>query len=128
MSSTKSKVFKTEVLLSITTGRLLCEFSEMHRCAEYLAGEPIWTHQFAHRAFNDELVKAVLAEHPDLADVDPESINTENWQTRRDELIPRFGPTRKISPIGGGAKTTKAAMVEPLRGKEVIGIVVDGEK
>lgn len=122
-----TRAFQTDILLSITTGRLLCEFSDMHQCAEYLAGEPVWTHQFAYKAFNDELAKAVLSQHPDLADVDPETITTENWEARRAEFIRRFGPTRKLTPIRGGAKTTKAAMVEPLRGKKVIVVRASGD-
>ena len=39
------KIFSLEVLISSISGRLVCEFGEMHEMLETLAGEPVWTHQ-----------------------------------------------------------------------------------
>lgn len=116
---TTHRSWNTEVLLSITTGRLLCEFSDVHRCVEFLNGGPVWTHQMAHKPFVDELKQAVLAQYPDLAAVDPESIDTANWQTRRDELIREYGATRELAPARS-ITHYQDAMTKPLEGKEVI--------
>jgi len=58
--------YPTEVLLSITSGILLSDFSAMHECVEFLAGEPVFTHQLAYKAFTEELKKAVLFQCPTL--------------------------------------------------------------
>ncbi len=42
----ETRVFSTAAIASISTGILLCRFSEMHEAAEFLMGYPIWTHHF----------------------------------------------------------------------------------
>ncbi len=43
------------ILASLVTGTLLCKFGDMHAKAEELMGESIFSHQFAHKPFADEL-------------------------------------------------------------------------
>lgn len=43
---TETRDFPTAVIASLSSGVLLCEFTDMHEAAEYLMGHPIWTHQF----------------------------------------------------------------------------------
>src|SRR5678815_2605033 len=61
-----AKSYPTEVLLSISTGRLLCDFSDMHECIEFLTGEPVFTHQLAFKPFVEHLKVSVLGQHPIL--------------------------------------------------------------
>ncbi len=52
--------YRTEVLLSVYTGYLLCEnFSDFHGAVEQLAGFPVWTHQIPRvcRRLKTELAK-----------------------------------------------------------------------
>lgn len=42
-------------IISLYTGILIGEFSEMHKYAEELLGQPIFTHQFAGDAINAKL-------------------------------------------------------------------------
>lgn len=39
------KRYSVEVLISIISGRLVCDFGDMHECLERLAGGSLWTHQ-----------------------------------------------------------------------------------
>jgi hypothetical protein len=85
------KTYPTEVLLSITTGILLCGFDEMHECCEFLVGYPTWTHQFAHRPFVEQLKAAVLRQHPQLSNADAKGVGKDNWLDFKDRMIAEFG-------------------------------------
>lgn len=94
---TISKTYPTEVLLSITTGRLLCNFSDMHECCEFLVSQPIWTHEFASKGRVEQLKAAVLAQYPEFATVDAEGVTKDNWQEFKARMIEQFGAEKEIS-------------------------------
>lgn len=52
---TTTTTFSLGAVLSLATGRLLCDFSEMQALAEFLAQRPVWTHEFANRTTVDDL-------------------------------------------------------------------------
>jgi hypothetical protein len=119
-----TREFPTAVVLSLSSGRMLCAFGEMHEFAEFLAGTSIWTHQLAHRPFMDELKDAIFKQHPELRDFDADSVTTENWKAIVKAAVKRFGKVLKVHPMGEPERY-EAAMAEPLAGKRVL--VVDGE-
>lgn len=61
----ETREFPTAVVLSIVTGRLVCEFDKVHEAIEWMAGEPTWTHQLPRVA--REAAAVILERHPDLA-------------------------------------------------------------
>ena len=113
------KSYPTKVLLSISTGHLLCDFGDMHECIEFLAGEPVFTHQLAHRPFYEQLRKAVIVQHPDL-DVNADHVTTGNWEKFRDECVAKVGLYRDIIPMGAMMDSKEESFTEPLKGKKVI--------
>ena len=115
------KTYPTAVVLSLYTGVLLCAFSDMHELAEYLVGTPVWTHQFASRAFVNEIADALKQQHPALAAVDASGVGKDNWQSFRDAEVARLGPTMQIGPMGE-PEHYATAFTDPLVGKEVITI------
>ena len=56
----EARDFPTAVIASISSGVLLCNFSEMHEAAEYLMGHQIWTHHFANKELWQEMDLAWL--------------------------------------------------------------------
>ncbi len=64
----ETKSFKTTAVVGLTSGILFGDFSELHEVAEWVAGHPIWTHEFADRKLNDRLREKVFAQHPALKD------------------------------------------------------------
>lgn len=59
----------TNVLLSLTTGLLLCDdFSDMHAAADVVSGRPLFTHNFASRSLADEIEEECKRQHPWTAD------------------------------------------------------------
>jgi hypothetical protein len=85
MSETRE--FPTEVLVSLTSGVLLCEFGQMHECAEFLMGHPIWTHHFAKRT--------ILAQCPGLP-TEIENVTPENYREHAAKLVAEFGEKQTI--------------------------------
>jgi hypothetical protein len=96
------RTFRTEVVLTITTGKLLCEFADMHECCEYLANSPIFTHQFANRPLMDAITNGILAQHPQLKDVDVSGIIAGDFagiETFLGEQRVKFGGVLNLHPI-----------------------------
>jgi hypothetical protein len=134
--------FKTEVVLSILTGRLLCDFSEMHECIEFLAGEPVFTHQLANRDFVDELASAVRFQLPALDSLETQAaverlctlLSSIRGQQANDALMnwvaesiwPIHGTSVKLISMPNMRHAEKA-FVEPLKRINAIVIAPDGE-
>lgn len=110
-----SRQFPTSAVLSLTTGVLLGEFSAMHKLAEYLTGGSVWTHQFAHGPFNDEMREAIFAQHPALRDVDASSVGRENWRPFLQRCIKEHGATLAIEPMVAKPSTRGASFTKPLK-------------
>lgn len=115
----KTRVFPTAVVLSLSSGRMLCAFSEMHEFAEFLAGSPVFTHQFAHRPFMNELKASIFRQHPALREFDAEAVTKDNWMVVLSGAVARFGATLTLHPMGE-PEHFEAAFTEPLKGKKVI--------
>ena len=93
--------FPTEVVLSVTDGRLLCTFDRVHEFLEFMAGESVWTHQVPRVA--GEATPVLLAAHPWLADVPiPEVGGTqEQIQAALDEWAVAIDPPMVMcAPLG----------------------------
>ena len=134
--------FKMEVALSIATGRLLCPFSDMHECIEFLAGEPVFTHQLAYRPFYDELQAAVKAQVPSFEDpriavlafgkllLLLDSCTEGNaWNLilgwLSSDVYPICGETVSLVPMKE-ARNIAASFTEPLKDKDVLFLGIEG--
>ena len=107
MTPTK-RSFSLGAILSLTTGKLLCAFGDMHELAEWVSGHPVWTHEFAERATWERFRQAVFAQHPALASVDASAVNRDNcfellagWETQ-------FGKSLEIA--SGSEQRTESPM------------------
>lgn len=59
--------FPLGVVLSVTTGRLLAPFAEVHELLDFMTGDTLMTHQLPRAC--EECAPMLLARHPRLADV-----------------------------------------------------------
>lgn len=92
--------FKTSAIASISSGILLCQFSEMHKAAEFLMGHSICTHHFANKELWEDMQKTVLAQHPDMP-TSMEGVTRENVNEHIARLEERFGPKVAITQGSG---------------------------
>lgn len=59
-----SKRFTLGVVLSVTTGKLLCPFDELHEFLDYLTGQSLFTHQLPRAA--DSARPYIFSIYPDV--------------------------------------------------------------
>jgi len=111
----ESKYWDTVCVLSITTGRLLTSFSNMHECIEWVAGHSVWTHELADKQLFSSLRKTIYGQHPQLTEVDSSNINRDNWEEFAKKVEKKFG--NRLSLVKGHAKR-KQNPIETL--KEVV--------
>jgi len=108
------KEWPTPVVLSVSSGRLLCEFGKMHKFVEWFVGSPTWTHQFAHRPFVEELKREVFRQHPTLRAFDADSVTTENWRAKAAEAVKTYGEALALHPMGE-PQFAGESFTEPLK-------------
>lgn len=100
MNMSETRDFPVEVIASISTGVLLCQFGEMQEAAEYLMGHPIWTHHFGDKGLCEEMQKTVIEQCPGIP-IDAASVTKDNWQEFKAKLIAELGKTVRIRKGGG---------------------------
>lgn len=92
-----AKDFDIGVLLTATTGKLLCPFADFHSFAEHLTGGPVWTHEFALEGFSERIRDAVLRQHPDLP-TEMGNVDKDNWRKRVADAEEQYGCAREVDP------------------------------
>lgn len=92
-----SKIYPIEVILSLVTRRLLCRFDLMHECAEFIAGGPIFTHQFAEEYVCFYLQDAIIKQHPQLiVEVNNKKVNPNYWEEYVELSKIKYGETLEL--------------------------------
>jgi|SRR5438132_1642786 len=118
---TETRDFPTAAIASLSSGVLLCKFSDMHEAAEYLMGHPVWTHHFASKDLCREMQRAVLEQCPGMP-TDPDTMK-ENYEAKLADLECEIG---KVVRIRKGAGKTAMHPLEGIPpGKPVIVIDPD---
>jgi len=89
----KIETFQTHAVLSLATGTLMGDFSEMHRLIEWFAGGPVWTHQIPRLANElESCAQGVLGDR-----FEPFDRDTEAWTAYRDRMLAKIGETMEIA-------------------------------
>jgi hypothetical protein len=92
----ETKSFTIPVLVSLVSGKLLTNtFGDVHECAEFVIGHPVWTHEFASETLWQAMRAKVLEQHPDL-DVDVEHVTKDNWRDVVAKLVADLGESREL--------------------------------
>ena len=58
--------YREKVIVSAYTGYLMCDFSDVHRYIEEKLGKPVWTHEMANDAVQEEIHKATAHDFLEL--------------------------------------------------------------
>jgi hypothetical protein len=97
--ASEPKDFSLGAVLSVTTGRLLAPFTEVHDLIEHMASGAVWTHQLPRVA--DECGPVLLAQHPRLRQVVvPEDLaGAEAFEAWLAERIAEYGATWPVEPL-----------------------------
>lgn len=102
--------FPVEVVLSVSSGVLLCDFSLMHEFIEFIAGHPVWTHELADKSFADRLAADCIAQYPKLEEMPVKFLSLCLERTPKDSVptmikewvaccvVPIMGATLMMSP------------------------------
>jgi hypothetical protein len=102
---TETRDFPTAVIASISTGVMLCKFSDMQEAAEYLMGHPIWTHQFGSEQLCEDMRRTIADQCPGMplrgANGDARDVNGDNYLEYVAKLEAEIGKTVTIRKGGG---------------------------
>jgi hypothetical protein len=96
----ETRDFPAAVIASLSTGVLLCSFSDMHEAAEYLMGHPIWTHHFASQTLWKEMQQTIAEQCPGMP-TDIEVANKDNYLDKAAEIERAIGKTVRIRKGSG---------------------------
>jgi hypothetical protein len=90
-------LFETGVVLSITTGKLLCEMGRVYDILNYMTGDNLFTHQLPRVV--QECKPILLQQHPELATIDANEVNKDNWQECLASYVEQVGDLLEVLPI-----------------------------
>ncbi len=93
----KTERFHLGAVLSMTTGKLLCQMDDIYRIAQHLAGEPVWTHQLGR--VMTESRPHLLAQFPALAAVTGDEVTPENFAAWLYERVNEHGELLDVAPM-----------------------------
>lgn len=128
--SEETRGFDALAVAGLLTGCLFIKggFGDIHECAEYVAGHPIWTHELADEAVWTRLRAAILAQHPDLAEMDAiaEGTTPDNVHEKAAALLARY-PDLITLARGGGERTESPleSLARIAPDKPVIAVVTE---
>ena len=120
--TTETRLISTAALASLTTGTLLCKFSEMHEAAEFLMGHPIWTHHFADKSLFRKMREIARSQVPKLP-TRLSGVTKDNFRQKLAALERRIGKAHRIRR--GDGSTAMHPLAGIPKDKEVI--VIGGE-
>ena len=89
--------FHLSAVLTMTTGKLLCQMEDIYRIAQHLAGEPVWTHQLGR--VMTESKPHLLEQFPALAAVTGEEVTPENFAAWLYERVAAHGEFLDVAPL-----------------------------
>lgn len=95
----ETRDFSTAAVISAMTGILVCPMGDMHELLQWMADEPVWTHQLPR--VSREAATIILANHPQLAPVatEAEGVTPDNWMVWRDTWCRRYGETIAVPKL-----------------------------
>lgn len=97
MLTVHDKSFPLGVVLTVLSGKLLCDLDALYEVLKHLTGEQIFTHQIPRALCTSR--HFVAQQHPDLAVLDWSEINTDNCRNWLAEQITMFGAERSLAPL-----------------------------
>lgn len=89
--------FHLGVVLTMTTGKLLCSMDEVYRIAQHLTGEPVWTHQLPR--VGRESRPHLLAQFPALASVTGDEVTPDNYAAWLYDRVSEHGEFLDVAPL-----------------------------
>ncbi len=105
----KKKVPLAQVL-SITSGKLLCDLSELYGILNFLTNDRLCTHQLRRTA--DEVTPYIFNDYPALKDYDLSDVTKENWKEKLQDAEAIFGRFLELEPIPVDDHSRKDPMEE----------------
>lgn len=110
----ETREFPTAVIASLSSGRLVCKFSDVHEAAEYLMGHPIWTHHFANKELWQQMQRAIAVQCPEMpTEADAAHVTKDNYLEYVAKIESELGKTVRIRKGDGSRSWPK-----PKRGAE----------
>jgi hypothetical protein len=84
-------------VLSITTGKLLCEIGGVYAILNHMTGDNLYTHQLPRAS--RECAPHLLKQFPQLAAVNAENVGRDNWATWLHDQVLEHGNEFEVATL-----------------------------
>ena len=91
------KTFGLGAILSITTGKLLCDIGGVYQILNYMTQDKLYTHQLPRAT--KECAPWLLRQHPQLANLDASGVDRDSWVGWLSGQTAKFGESLSVEPI-----------------------------
>ena len=118
-----TKSFTLGQILSITTGRLMCDISGIYKILNFMTKDNLYTHQLGKAA--EECKPYLLRQHPQLENILLKNVTRENWLKILGRLTDLYGEKLDVEPIpmDDHDKINPLQELEDMTGKNTVIIV-----
>lgn len=114
--------FPLNQVLTITTGRLLCDIGDVYGILNFLTGDNLFTHQLPRGV--EFCQPKILEQYPELAEVDDSGVTSENWREWLDKMKSKLPAEYELSPLENWKSRNPIEEAEEMIGKEKVITVV----
>ncbi|CPT67025.1 hypothetical protein D2E51_17810 [Mycobacteroides abscessus] len=126
MTTPAPRMFGLGAILTVTTDLMLvADIGDIYALLNYMTGDNLFTHQLPRAA--GECKPALLAQHPQLADVDvPEMPDAEAYMTYLANLEKVHGAELAVTPLAAGAHkhiNPLTELADMMPGRPIITVV-----
>lgn len=123
-----SKQFHIGDVLSITHERLVSPrlIEGVYDILNYMTGDNLFTHQLPRAG--RECKEPLLAQHPQLREVDSSGVNGSNWKTWLAEQSAKYGEYLDVTPLKEWTHVDPILEAEAMVGKERVVTVFAPER
>lgn len=93
---TDSRQFPIGAILTVTTGKLMCDIGQVYELLNFMTGDNLFTHQLPR--VSKECAPVITRQHPHLADWIDDVTGDNVWR-RLADAERQFGKTLEIRPL-----------------------------
>jgi len=113
-------------ILSVYTGKLMCDISDLYKIANFLMDDNLFTHQLPRAA--REAKPWLLESLPWLSGLTLDEVTAKNWKKRLQFYSEQFGEFHELAPIPSERRSHRDPVEEANEMASGRVIVVEGAK
>lgn len=96
----ETRTFDVADVITMVSGCLVSPIGNLYAIASFLVGRDVYTHELAMKELWAQCREAIVAQHPEFANVTGDGCTKENWQEWLAETRKPLASEYELAPLG----------------------------